>query len=229
MARICVAHGQPTCSSRSHRSGTCAPGTNRRRSLSVIRLADWCADRSPNSYSTRPAAVARYARGRLQAGWRTGSAARSNWAAGRPAPDGDAQRVDEGERRVSQGGEHGGELAGVDGAAAEGLVAVPLQRACQQLGRGPAASGWRASSSRPSRLLPTPASPDSKTTRNSPAAARASSSSSAAISSRRPTSGSLAVGISLILAPPLAQIKAARGGHRRNGTVHAPTQCADCR
>ena len=74
--------------------------------------------------------------------------------------------------------------------------------------------GWRASSSRPSLLLPTPASPSSKTTRNSPAAARANSSSSAAISSRRPTSRGLALGISLILALPPEQIKAACSGQR---------------
>jgi hypothetical protein len=44
-----------------------------------------------------------------------------------PAPDGDAQRVDEAERRVPQSGKHGGELGGADGAVAEGPVAGPLQ------------------------------------------------------------------------------------------------------
>ena len=55
----------------------------------------------------------------------------------------------------------------------------------------PVTSRWRASSSRASRLLPTPASPSSRTSRNSPATARPSSSSSAASSSRRPTSSGL--------------------------------------
>jgi hypothetical protein len=44
-----------------------------------------------------------------------------------PAPGGDAQRVDEAERRVPQSGKHGGELGGADGAVAEGPVAGPFQ------------------------------------------------------------------------------------------------------
>jgi hypothetical protein len=53
---------------------------------------------------------------RSRPGGGPGRAARSTCAAGGSAPDGDAQRVDEAERRIPQGEERGGELAGVDGA-----------------------------------------------------------------------------------------------------------------
>jgi hypothetical protein len=56
------------------------------------------------------------------------------------SPGGNAQRVYEAERRISQRGEHGRELAGTDVGTTQRLAAGPFQRTSQHLGCGVAAA-----------------------------------------------------------------------------------------